>query len=224
MNSKDTLTHQPAPCGLIASERVWPYLVIGDETVIDALRQKGHVSRALAHGRQEAASIRRSHPDQGARAVLSILDVEIVESDEDPKIAWRYRRSEYSRRPPRVTIYRKALPEIAGLAAEAGLGAVFPEKVVGELALAHELYHHIALTTSGRVSNHCRIAWIELGPLKLRRRIPALDEVAAQAFAQAFVGASLPPTVLDWLTVYRDPERFEACVRRAERLVELHRL
>jgi hypothetical protein len=209
---------------LYAAETVWPFLLIEDETKLDDLRRSGCVPWAVAEGKGAAADVRRSYRDQSSEAILVDLGVEIIESEATPKLAWRHRRSEYFGRPPRVIVYRKALVALGALAADAGLAAEFPAPDMRNLVLAHELYHHLAFQSRGRVSDRCRVPWIYLGPLMLRRREPALDEIAAHAFTQALLSLPLSPTMLDWLTLYGDHERFGAFAARAERLVEAYGL
>jgi len=217
-------TSRRAQIALLSDEDVWPYLLIDDIGAIDRLRQEGCVSRALAEGRRAAGDMRINRPERSLDAILTELGVKVIESDEDPKIAWRYRRSEYLGQPPRIVVYRQALLNLGALADEAGLAAAFPAADMRELVLAHELYHHIAFTTLGQVSERCRLPWIRLGPLTLRRRVPALDEVAAHVFAQTLLDLPISPAILDWLTLYPDQDRLDAFVGRAERLVKTYGL
>jgi hypothetical protein len=105
------------------------------------------------------------------------------------------------------------------MAAASGLGDLFSQDRLRQMMLAHEAYHHLALCSLGRVSDRCRLPWLKLGPFVWRRSVPVLDEIAAHAFVREWCGLAQSPALLDFLTIYRTEERFEALVRRARHLV-----
>ena len=207
----------------LATERVWPYLVIRDAEVLPRLIEYGYVGDAVAAGQLAAERVSRDHPRASVDDVLADLGVDVVESDAPPKVAWTYRRSQYRGRPPRVIVYRRALTELRTLVADADLAWALPADRIRDLMLSHELYHHLAFSELGRVSDRLRLP-SRFGPFTVRRRILTLDEVAAHAFAQRFCGLSVAPVVLDWLTLYRDSVRFDSFLQRVHNLVDQYDL
>jgi len=205
----------PEAVELLGDDRVWPYLLVADELLVERLAAEGLVPRALAAGRDAALQVRRDYPAAQANEVLAGIGVPVVYSSEESPVSWRYPRSSYQQDPPQVQVYVCAIPMLGELAQAVGLGGEFSEGRLTDLMLAHELYHHLALTHLGRVSAQHRLWKRLLGPLGRWVEVPVLDEVAAHAFVREFCRLRISPAVLDLLTVHRAPERFGALVRRA---------
>jgi len=210
----------PAAIELLGDDRVWPYLLLADESQAKRLAAEGLVPTALAAGREAALQVRQDYPAATAKEVLAGLGVPVVYSTEESQVSYRYPRSGYRQDPPQVQVYVRAIPALVELAHEAGLGDEFAEDRLPNLMLAHELYHHLALTRLGRVSGQHRLWRRLIGPVGRWVEVLALDEIAAHSFVREFCRLTLSPAILDLITVHRTPERLEALLRRARALRE----
>lgn len=96
-------------------------------------------------------------------------------------------------------------PSLAALAAQLeGLLAEPPTVAqLTELALAHELFHHLEVTQLGRVDHQLPpVITLRLGRLWARRTpVRACREIAAHRFAQVLLNWPYFPGLLDWLLV-----------------------
>jgi len=203
---------------LLVDDRVWPYLILPDEPTVKRVAAEGLVPKALAAGRDAALQVRRDYPAAGAKEVLADLGVPVVYSTEESQVSWRHPRSSYRRDPPQIEVFVRAIPGMIETAQEAGLGNEFPEDRLPELMLAHELYHHLALTRLGRLSAQYRLWQRLIGPIGRWMEVLALDEVAAHSFVREFCQLAISPAILDLITLHRAPERLESLVRRARAL------
>ncbi len=217
----------PEVIELLGDDRVWPWLLIEDQALVGELASAGVVPMALAEGRDAALVVRRTHPEGRARDVLAALEVPIVYSAQESRVSWRHPRSSYQQDPPQVEVFQQAIPALTELAERAGLlpgpapagpGARSPEDLVLDVLLAHELYHHLALTSLGRVSARHRLRRRVVGPVGRWVEVPVLDELGAHAFVREFCRLRVTTVILDLLTIYRSPERFDDLVRRARSL------
>jgi len=210
----------PEAVELLRCDAVWPYLLFADERLAPRLRAEGLVARALAAGETTASQVRRDHPGAHPEEILARLGVPIVYSDEESRVPWRYPRSSYQPRPPQVTVFVHAIAALSEAAHATRLDDVFPEDRLREILPAHELYHHVALTASQRVSAQQRLRRHLIGPLGWWIELPVLDEVAAHSFVRAFLDLRVTPAILDLWTIYRSPERLTSLLQLARSLVD----
>jgi len=87
-----------------------------------------------------------------------------------------------------------------------------------EVAVAHELYHHIESGDKGVFSRQFKVTLWRLGPLRYRSTVPAASEIAAAICAKTLCRLCFNPVLLEAVTLY-----MEDAQRLAEWFDQLHR-
>jgi hypothetical protein len=159
------------------------------------------VDAALAEGRDRAewaAHLCGEGPD----ALAAILGVPVVSADDDANFGSHIVFAQYIARPARITLYRSALAWIDRILAVPEVDALLAIESCTPAFLAHELYHHLDHTLPcGALSRRHRVCLIALGRWHWRAALASLDEIAAGAFAQALLGLTFHPRLLELLAV-----------------------
>jgi hypothetical protein len=200
----------------LASDDVWPYLLV-PEDVRTTLRASGHVPKILGDTASVVRGLRDRHPGASVERIVAELSVPVEKSAEDPKVGWRYRRSGYQNRPPKIRIYVRAIDDLGRTVSRWGLSDVFSAPLQ-RMLLAHELYHHLENTSLGSASRRYPLERKIWGLLTLPRRVSALDEIAAHSFVQELCDLAMAPAVLDLLTVHDTPKKTASLLRKMDRL------
>ena len=88
-----------------------------------------------------------------------------------------------------ITVYRFGIKAVARL-----LECADAERIALDLLIAHELFHHLEATRIGPVPDRLPPIFVPMfwGLFRARRRVRSTSEIAAQAFAQALIGLTLP--------------------------------
>lgn len=84
-----------------------------------------------------------------------------------------------------------------------------PEKAdfpVKELILAHEFYHVLELKDPNLAPEEIRVTVLKLGSFSLKRKIAAVSEIAAMAFAQELLGVPFAPQLLNLLLLFAEED------------------
>jgi hypothetical protein len=77
-----------------------------------------------------------------------------------------------------------------------------------EVAVAHELFHHVESSDQGIFSRHFKVTLWRLGPLRYRSTVAAAGEIAATVCAKTLCRLCFNPVLLEALTLYmEDPSR-----------------
>ena len=152
---------------------------------------------ALRDGRELAQRIAASHPGSDPREIARRCNLPVEDTWEDCRIGDTWQFAEYQTRPPRIRIYRRALPPLEDYLDASGLRSAWHAPDLCTVFIAHELFHHFdALTPCERFRRH-RAQVLSLGRWRWTSGLQALPEIAAGAFAQALLGLAFHPGVLD---------------------------
>ena len=157
------------------------------------------VDAALSEGRVCAESISR---DCGTDpwTIAHRLAVAIVESDADAGFGSVVVFSEYTQRPPTITLYRSAIAQMQDRLAGSRLRGMLNATDCRPVFLAHELYHHLArIAPQPPLSRTYRVTLLGLGRWRWTSGIASLEEIAAGAFAQTLLGLKFHPRLLEFL-------------------------
>jgi hypothetical protein len=174
---------------------------------IPADRRRPAVEQAAEFGRRAARDLRARLGAVDPAALGERLGVRVVWSDDPYVFGKIVQTSTYAQRLRTITIYTGSVEEMNRFLAVEGLGPILGISDVGPVYLAHELFHHLEEGLLGRAANLVQVTILKLGPLVRRSGIGQLSEIAADAFAQALLGLSFAPRLLDYLTVWiHNPE------------------
>lgn len=77
---------------------------------------------------------------------------------------------------------------------------------VKELILAHEFYHALELKEPNLAPEETRVTILKLGSFSLKRKITAVSEIAAMAFAQELLGVPFAPQLLNLLLLFAEED------------------
>jgi hypothetical protein len=171
---------------------------------VDAEARSALVDAALSEGRAcaEALSL-----DLGTDpwTIARRLGVAVAESDADAGFGSVIVFAEYTERPPAITLYRQAIERANLHVAASTLRSIVNLKDCRSVFLAHELYHHLArraLRTP--FSRTYRVTLLQLGRWRWTSRVASLEEIAADAFAQALLGLPVHPRLIELNSVLQD--------------------
>jgi hypothetical protein len=174
---------------------------------IPAEQRRPAVEQAAAFGQRAARDLRARLGTADPAALAERLGVRMEWSEAPYVFGKIVQTSTYTQRLRTVTIYAGSVAEMNRFLATEDLGPILGLADVGPVYLAHELFHHLEEDSLGRAANLVRVTTLKLGPLVRRSGIGQLSEIAADAFAQALLGLSFAPRLLDYLTVWiHNPE------------------
>ena len=189
----------------VGTEHRFAHLMLKDDPFFGRLPPRADqeaIDFALAAG-QTAAD--RVVPQYGRvpEAITAALRVPVTHSDQVPQAGKTILFSEYSDRPPSITIYTRSVNEANQLIRDNGLAASLGISNLAPMHLAHELYHHLEARKLTEGTSGFRIQTLRLGPLRLSTGFPSLCEIAADHFASVVLGLKVPPKAMQFITVYR---------------------
>ncbi|MFO1079631.1 MAG: hypothetical protein U1E23_03255 [Reyranellaceae bacterium] len=150
------------------------------------------VRGALTIGREAAHQVQARHGNLTVGRLAAALGVAVEESWEEGGWGSVTVFADYTPRPPKATLYLRAIGGLQRLLRSADLRPAF---------LAHELFHHWEgqhpeLAPARRL----RIPAWSLGPLRRTTALASLSEIAADAFAEELLGARHPAGLREALT------------------------
>ncbi|MFB3895218.1 MAG: hypothetical protein ACE14V_02835 [bacterium] len=155
-------------------------------THLSQTQQTQFIQQAVETGRQIAEAIQQEYQNTPLTKLLNRLDIRIEYDQQHRQIGNMVVRAKYTGNPPTITIYRRTIQSLADTN-KAKLNIEDFE----EIAIAHELYHHLAVSEMPKAK--CQMPNIES-----RKTAPGLfDELAAQSFTQHFLKLDFIPLTLD---------------------------
>jgi hypothetical protein len=189
----------------VGTEHRFAHLMLKDDPFFGRLPPRSDqkaIDFALAAG-QAAAD--RVVPQYGRapEAIAAALQVHVTRSDQLTQAGKTILFSEYSARPPSITIYTRSVNEANRLIRDNGLSASLGISDLAPMHMAHELYHHLEARKLTGGTADFRIQTFRLGPLRLSTGLPSLCEIAADRFALVVLGLKVPPKAMQFITVYR---------------------
>lgn len=162
------------------------------------------VDVALTDGRDlanAAAACGSADPD----SVAERFGVPVNDSDGEGGYGTTLVFAEYTARPPRIVLYRRAIADLDRRLAQTKASETLGLTRTRPLFLAHELYHHLDLERGEcALARRERITLLKLGGLRWKSGITSLPEIAAGAFAQRLLGLRFHPKWLDLLLPGRE--------------------
>jgi hypothetical protein len=135
-----------------------------------------------------------------AEAALRAAGVTIEESAAPATAGAFTHHALYTWPPPRVTLFLRTLRRVEERLDATGLRARLRGVAVREVVLAHELFHHLAATTTMPPAVRPEVAVLAIGPWRRRAVVRAAEEIAAAGFAGAWCGVDEAPALVDALT------------------------
>lgn len=105
-------------------------------------------------------------------------------------------RAEYDRKQKRITIYKRSFAQLQHFFQQ--LGYAIPEDELILLHLTHELFHHLETKVPNRREFPTPSATFrKVGPLRFRRPVWSVREIAAHTFVQKALHLPWSPYLLD---------------------------
>ncbi|MCX7918236.1 MAG: metallopeptidase family protein [bacterium] len=156
-------------------------------TQLSAEKQNQFIQQALECGRKIACTMQQNYPNVPLEKLANQLGVIVHYNYETSRLGTLRIYAKYSGNPPTITIYRKAIQQLA----EKNNHEIAVTQLE-QIALAHELYHHL---------NLYKVHGIPYGlqSKEQREKLPRLfDELAAQSFTQHYLGLAFFPCMLDF--------------------------
>jgi hypothetical protein len=189
----------------VGTERRFAHLMLKGDPFFGRLPPRADqeaIDFALAAGQ---AAANRVVPQYGRapEAIAAALRVPVMHNDQVPQTGKTILFSEYSDRPPSITIYMRSVNEANRLIRDNGLSASLGISDLAPMHLAHELYHHLEARKLTGGTAGFRIQTFALGPLHLSTDLPSLCEIAADRFASVVLGLKVPPKVMQFITIHR---------------------
>jgi hypothetical protein len=202
----------------ILGNEIWAHLIILDPVLRSRLERRGFIRQAIETGKQVAGKVHERFPGKSAEDILDDLGVRVILTQDNPNWGARLQCAEYQQRPPQVTIYERAMEELARMADSCQLNLFADPIIMRDVSLSHELYHHLERTEYSPVSKQLRLVWKQIGPFTFYTRVAQLDEIAAHAFAQELCGLSNSPGILDLLGRYTSTSGRAKLFRQAQEI------
>jgi hypothetical protein len=167
---------------------------------LDDRAQRAAVTDALADGAATAADLRTRFPGLSPRRIAGELGIPVATTDDDPLVGTIWRFAEYRPRPPKILLYERGLAPLEHALARAPAARLLGEATVGDVFIAHELYHHLEATRAETpIARRHQATLFQIGKWRWRTGIAALAEIAAGAFAQRLLSLPCHPKVLDFV-------------------------
>lgn len=199
----------------LMQDDIWPYLLINDSNDLQHILTSDQVPAAINNGKIAAQIVRNQFPHQTIQEIIAGSNLKISYSNEPEKVFNRYRRATYEKHPPEVTIYLKSINNLKNLAIIYNIDELASRKMIIDVMLAHELYHHLQKQLLPQARSQYRRVWRQLGPVKIHRFIPSLNEITAHVFSRELCQIKTSPFILDLLTLHRSEERLMKLIDKA---------
>ena len=155
---------------------------------------------ALDCGAVTATAIRQEHGEIPPRQIAEAFGVQ-VHMAETPPGRMQIVCSLYEASCKNITVHSNILQTVSALLPTDPDGP-FNEVSLTNMAIAHELFHHLEEITPTIFTRTFRITLWQLGPLKNTSGIPALSEIGAFAFAKSLCRLPFYPALINLLLLY----------------------
>lgn len=169
--------------------------------------QRGSLAESA---RQEAIALARHKREQfSGQPLTEVLEAHGLCVQDMPPTQWGTKIPfAYFEEPSSVYLNRELAQACQDLLEQTGFAGMLQGALVEEVLLAHELYHFCAGQGEAPFTRQEHLRLWKLGPFEARRRISALEELGAMAFAEEYLGLECNPFVLDVpLTYCCSPEQ-----------------
>lgn len=154
------------------------------------------IALAVADGRRRAVALMASG---GPSSVADTLGLPVVMTPAENRFGPTFQFAEYQSRPPRITVYRRAMDLLRTTIRRHGLASALGLRDPEPVYIAHEIYHHLDQAAAVPVARRSLVVSFAFGPLRLRSGLVSLAEIGATAFASEMTGLRCHPRLLDRL-------------------------
>ncbi len=170
-------------------------------------------------GQEQAARLRRGREDVSCRELAGELGVRVEELPMPETKGLATFACFYE--PDRIELYTDNAEATRSLLQSAGIDRRLGDTDIGEMLLAHELFHVIQRREPALYVNQPHLLLWRLGKLRRESRLVSLEEVAAMAFARSLLDMTVSPYLYDvWMLLPCAPEQAQALYRQLMRLYE----
>lgn len=156
---------------------------------------------ALDCGAKTATAIRQEHGEIPPRQIAEALGVK-VHMAEMPPGTMQIVCSLYEASRKAITVHSNILKTVRLALLPTDPAGPFDEASLTNMAIAHELFHHLEEITPTIFTRTFRITLWQLGPMKNTSGIPALSEIGAFAFAKSLCRLPFYPALINLILLY----------------------
>jgi len=170
------------------------------------------VSGALACGQAAAGEIADGFSGRRPSEVAGQMGLKIIEAH---RVFMRPILSSYDPQARTISVNPTLLNTIERIVDEYGLSELLGAFTPREVAIGHELFHHIEGGDKNLFVKRFTITLWRLGPFRYRSTVPAVSEIAAFACAKGLCRLDFNPLLLDAIILKGiHPEQAEPWFRR----------
>lgn len=162
-----------------------------DDTFIKALLENS--CQAALNMQQH---LLRTYGQQTATAYAQLLGIELVEIADTTEFDFVY-ISTYTQPPPQITVYESALQIVSKTMQNSKYAQEINAIQFRELAIAHEIFHHLELHTPGIYTQQKILKYKALGIFSQEVSPISSSEVAAVHFSQILTGIQHFPLIYE---------------------------
>lgn len=159
------------------------------------------VAAALDCGTITATAIRQEQGEIPPRQIAKAFGVKVSTTEASPgKMQLVCSLYEASRKD--ITVHSNILQTVSLALPSTNPDGPFGEVSLTNMAIAHELFHHLEEITPTIFTRTFRITLWQLGPLKNTSGIPALSEIGAFSFAKSLCQLPFYPALINLILLY----------------------
>lgn len=188
--------HKLEAAAAYPEERFAAFLLSSDFLAVrlDEARRCEIIAASLACGQKVADGFRREHGGARPSKIAGMRGVKVGMADLP---GHRMTLSIYEPERKEILLDRIALASLERAIEEHNLVDVFGPFSIAEIAVAHELFHHIEDGDGSIYSRGKIITLWRIGPFQYRSQLPAAGEMAAMACAKSLCRLSFNPLLLE---------------------------
>lgn len=203
-------------------EEVWMAYAHGREPLrgkVPLADYADYYRKAAACGEAQAERLRREMGDASCREIAGRLGVTVEELPMPESRGLATFACFYE--PDRIELYTDNAEATRSLLLAAGIAQRMGDTDIGDMLLAHELFHVVQQRDPELYVNQNHILLWRLGRLRRESRLVSLEEVAAMAFAKRLLDMTVSPYLYDvWMLLPTVPEQARELYGRLMELSE----
>lgn len=140
--------------------------------------------------------LREKYGDGKPSEYAAKLGVQVVADDSELTTPWLY-FALYHAQPPTIRVAARAVMAVRQIIAEMNLEQVLGQVDLVELAIAHELFHHLEGLDSAIYTRSKNVEWVRFKWFKAKSRSLGASEIAGRHFSKLLMGLPYSPTIFE---------------------------
>lgn len=124
------------------------------------------------------------------------LGIQVVADDSELTTLWLY-FALYNAQPPTIRVATRAVMAVRQIIAEMSLEQVLGQVDLVELAIAHELFHHLEGLDPGIYTRSKHVEWVRFKWFKAKSSSLGASEIAGRHFSKLLMGLQYSPAIFE---------------------------